>query len=363
MVDQLAGMEGTEPPAKGWGTEGCAVGSEAMVEWAVLDAQWFGVAQRRRRVFALADFGDWASRPPVLLESESVRGDTAPRREAGETITHPITPRLTSSGKGFERSGDIRGQDPVVAVGRVVGAFGGNNTKGAIDVATACNAKGGTSRLDFESESFVVMAQPVAGALNGSGGHAYPGTTLQDACAGLMIVEPGTPAVAYRTAGDSAVYAEGDRTAPLTTGTDANANIVAFGIPGNWIGRKPENGGNAVEPMHDVAPCLTKADQHAVAFSAKDFGADATQELSPTLRAGGHQNSHANSGNWMAVQQGMQVRRLTPTECERLQGFPDGYTASYKAADGPRYKALGNSMAVPVIRWIGEKMEIARMFS
>jgi DNA (cytosine-5)-methyltransferase 1 len=61
----------------------------------------------------------------------------------------------------------------------------------------------------------------------------------------------------------------------------------------------------------------------------------------------------------------MQVRRLTPRECERLQGFPDDYTLIPRAngkpaADGPRYKALGNSMAVPVMRWIGERIELVR---
>ena len=108
----------TEPPSppKGWGTEGAAVGPEAMVEWAVLDAQWFGVAQRRRRVFALADFGNWAGREPILLEPESLRGDSAPRREAGEGITQSVAPCLTSSGRGVERAGDTRGQDPIVAV-------------------------------------------------------------------------------------------------------------------------------------------------------------------------------------------------------------------------------------------------------
>jgi DNA (cytosine-5)-methyltransferase 1 len=77
----------------------------------------------------------------------------------------------------------------------------------------------------------------------------------------------------------------------------------------------------------------------------------------------GHAESHANGGGQMAVAQSMQVRRLTPVECERLQGFPDGYTLiTYRgksAADGPRYKALGNSWAVPVVRWIGERMQRA----
>lgn len=130
----------------------------------------------------------------------------------------------------------------------------------------------------------------------------------------------------------------------------------------------------------------------AVAFSCKDHGADAS-ELAPTLRSMGHDGSHANGGGQVAiafantagatnlgisetgeappittrngdpgnVALGMAVRRLTPRECERLQGFPDQYTAiPYRgklAADGPRYKALGNSMAVPVMRWIGERVD------
>lgn len=79
-----------------------------------------------------------------------------------------------------------------------------------------------------------------------------------------------------------------------------------------------------------------------------------------TLRSMGHKNSHTNGGGHASVQLGSAVRRLTPRECERLQGFPDDYTLipyrNKPAADGPRYKALGNSMAVPVMRWIGERI-------
>jgi site-specific DNA-cytosine methylase len=98
-----------------------------------------------------------------------------------------------------------------------------------------------------------------------------------------------------------------------------------------------------------------------MAFSAKDYGADASS-IAPTLRAMGHGDSHANGGGQIAVAQpSMQVRRLTPVECERLQGFPDGYTnipwrKKPESPDAPRYKALGNSMAVPVMRWIGERI-------
>ena len=83
VAGAMAGCE-LAVPADGWSNEGVALGDNGLVEWAVLDSQWFGVAQRRRRVFAVLDTGDWANRPPVLLEPESLRGDSAPRRESGE---------------------------------------------------------------------------------------------------------------------------------------------------------------------------------------------------------------------------------------------------------------------------------------
>ena len=79
------------------------------------------------------------------------------------------------------------------------------------------------------------------------------------------------------------------------------------------------------------------------------------------MRAMGHANTHQNGGGHQAVLSSMQVRMLTPRECERLQGFPDDYTLIQRrgkpAADGPRYKALGNSWAVPVVQWIGQRID------
>ncbi len=131
----------------------------------------------------------------------------------------------------------------------------------------------------------------------------------------------------------------------------------------------------------------------AYSFSCKDHGADAIADLAPTMRAMGHGASHANAGGQLAVcvtgdvthalradgfdasedgtgrgtpmvVQAMAVRRLTPIECERLQGFPDGHTAipwrgkpADDCPDGPRYKALGNSMAVNVMQWIGRRAQ------
>lgn len=330
VLASLTGADHTIPTKK-WGNEGAAVGPAGMVEWSTLDAQWFGVAQRRRRVFALADFGDWFNRPAVLLEPESLRGDSPPSRETGKTPTHDVAPCIGASGRGFERAGETRGQDPVVAI------FGGNNTGGEIDVATACNAKGGSGRMDFESETFVTHT------LRGDGFDA------SEDGAGR-----GTPLTVVHGTQD-----------PCTS------EHVAFALGRN------------------------SGQENAIAFSCKDYGADATDNVAPTMRAMNHSGSHANAGGQLAVAvalrgreggataelgdevghalrassgggdkphilTGMQVRRLTPRECERLQGFTDDFTlipdGKRMSADGPRYKALGNSMAVPVMRWIGERI-------
>lgn len=237
-------------------------------------------------------------------------------------------------------------------------AFGGNNTTGPIDVATAVRAKGGAGHMDFESETFVT--QEIASTLDASYGRLQ-GCSGQDANHGHshLVAVP--------------IQEVGKRTGASTDDPRAGIGI-----------------GNADDPMYT----LQSGAQHgvAVAFSCKDHGADAG-EIAPTLRAMQHDGSHANAGGQVAVafkacgqdgfspaqvcppitstdgggagvptaQAGLAVRRLTPTECERLQGFPDGFTAvDYRgkpAADGPRYRALGNSMAVPVMRFILDRLQ------
>jgi DNA (cytosine-5)-methyltransferase 1 len=200
----------------------------------VLDAQWFGVAQRRRRVFVVGCVGDWQRPAEVLFKRESVRRDTAPSREARQETAKCIT-------AGVEK------------------------------------------RFDFETETLPIAFH--------------------------------------------------NRQDPVSSEDATNA----LGAKDNGLG--------------------------VLAFSAKDYGADASS-IAPTLRAMGHGDSHANGGGQVAVAQtAMQVRRLTPVECERLQGFPDNYTnipwrKKPESPDGPRYKALGNSMAVPVMRWIGRRISI-----
>ena len=98
-----------------------------------------------------------------------------------------------------------------------------------------------------------------------------------------------------------------------------------------------------------------------VAFSCKDSGAD-VGEVSPTLRSMNNQGGNANAGGQVAVQTQMAVRRLTPEECEKLQGFLPGYTLityhGKPAKDGPRYRALGNSMATTVMSWLGKRIQM-----
>jgi DNA (cytosine-5)-methyltransferase 1 len=144
----------------------------------------------------------------------------------------------------------------------------------------------------------------------------------------------------------------GDPCHTLAKENACGSAVVA--IQGNLIGRD-SGGPQGVGASDDgVMYTLTKADVHGVAqpigFDA--YNNDVTGDVSKTIDTG--QDYHHVPNLW----QGMAVRRLTPVECERLQGFPDNYTnIRENCPDGPRYKALGNSMAVPVMRWIGERIQ------
>ena len=254
----------------------------------VLDAQYFGLAQRRKRVFVVGHLGDWRRAAAVLFERASLSGHPAPRREAGQVA--PTVPARRSGGGGLGADFDCDGG--LIAALRADGFDASEDGTGrgtplvAVDAVAPCL----TTNYGKQPDS-------------------------SDTSAGPMLVP-----MAF-DARQSDVITYGDRSGPLDT------------------------------DGHSIA----------IAFSAKDHGADAG-DIAPTLRAGGHVGSHANGGVMPAVAQHMSVRRLTPRECERLQGFPDDYTLiPYRgkpAADGPRYKALGNSMAVPVMAWIGRRIQM-----
>lgn len=292
VVGALAGLDPDEciVPPKGWGNEGAALGREGMVEWSTLDAQWFGVAQRRRRVFALADFGDWTSRGPILLEPESLRGDSAPRRGSREDVAGTLAARPT--GGGYPGT-DEACEGHVIAVRpgpeRVLLSSTG-------DVSHCLNA-GGMSRIDYETETMVVCAKSYAiqaGALRENPNSGPDGVGVQADLAYTVEARSEVQAVAYDFLGTPA--------SEIAKETDVHVPLRAR-TPGQF------------------------------------------------------ENSTVT-----VVRNAMRVRRLTPRECERLQAFPDDYTALPGAKDGPRYKALGNSMCVNVMHWIGRRIDVVHEF-
>ncbi|ENC8478461.1 phage N-6-adenine-methyltransferase [Escherichia coli] len=306
----LAGESSELQPAGGkWTHAGCVSGPERVIAWRVLDAQFFGVAQRRRRVFVVASARKGFDPAAVLFELDSVRRDSAPRRETQKAVA-ALTARgvgtcgaddnqaqaghliaecangdvsHTLKGEGFDGSEDGTGRGvPVVA-------FGGGNTSGNIDVAACLTAKG--QRIDFEVETFAVHGTQDPDT-NRELAHTLGRNNGQE---NAIVTEPFTLAIRGRSEG-STVEVRNDGT--------ANALLTPnSGRAGMGVG---------------------------------------------------------------AIGWGMQVRRLTPIECERLQGFPDNHTLigwrgkdADECPDGPRYKAIGNSMAVPVMRWIGERIAAA----
>ena len=337
FLGALVGADAAIPPFgnKGrWPRAGLVRGSRRSASWRILDAQWFGVAQKRRRLFVVAGAGDRFDPSAVLLESEGGAGNPRPSREARKDVADPfancagsyggyrndadavnnlIVPELShalSSSRGVSRVGDPRRQDILVA-------YGGNNTSGPIEVATARNAHGGPhGRLDFETETFVVQTVSLRG--RDGGGTVEVGGDLATAVRAsqgggdkphvlVSTVQGGDVAHALNTANNGKHCSE--------DGTGRGVSIIAF---------------------------------------------DARQDTVSSEESFGSLGSSSPQSQAIAtIMSG--VRRLTPVECERLMGLRDNFTnVPYRgkpAADGPRYRAIGNGMVVPVMCWILFRLE------
>lgn len=230
-------------------------------------------------------------------------------------------------------------------------AFGGNRTSGSIDVSPALLAQPGSGwKGDFESETFVTTH-----TLRGEGFDASEdGTGRGTPLVPVMSNDPAT-----------AICANEQRTYTNEGKSFQLRNVVAQPLPFDTT--QITSKANVSNPKHGD-PCHPLA---AGAHAPAVVQAVATHEVAGTMmsysKSGGDSNriDNAAAGYMALVPPAMQVRRLTPTECERLQGFPDGYTAipwrgkpADQCPDGPRYKALGNSWAVPVVRWIGERINL-----
>ncbi len=344
VVKHMAGLNELNTPTNGWGKEGAAVGSHGLLEWSVLDAQWFGLAQRRKRVFAIVDFGDWTSRPPILLERESLRGDSAPSRETRQGATADVGASIAA--RCFDK--------------QRIGQYADNN------IASTCAARDYKDATDLVVEPY----QKVVGALCA---RDCKGVGNQYVAEGKLVVEKAV--YSFDSLASNSMKSKnphsGCRQVELAKCLDTSngcpsknqGGLAVVAIAGNIIGRTEGNGGNG-NGFDESGACymLTTNDRHAVAYGC--LNPDQPQcwrvyeinGVAPALQAG--------EGRGNAILKNSIVRRLTPIECERLQGFPDDFTKipyRNKSADdcpnGVRYKALGNSMAVNVMAWIGQRVQ------
>ena len=385
----LAGEDGPlEPPGGKWANAGAVYGPTRAIAWRTLDAQYFGVAQRRRRVFVVASARKGFDPATVLFEWDGVRRDSAPSREAGQAVAPCVTAGAANGGKAHgARSGSAK-DNLIIPV-----AFGGNNQSGPIDVATARNACASASgRMDFETETFLV--QPTH-TLRGEGFDASEDGTgrgtplvpvaqqpipidMRQASRGATMTNNradgssgGAPGTGIGKSGDPAPTLSGSHVAAIafdTTQITSQANRsnpkpgdpchpLAAGQHAPAIAFPANLSGTQFASAEDLAPSMGSSNPTAVAFQSSQSGVR-IGETHATLDANNGPRRH----NGALV--GMQVRRLTPEECEALQGFPSCYTAipwrgkpADQCPDGPRYKALGNSWAVPNVAWLGRRID------
>ncbi|MCQ4368933.1 DNA cytosine methyltransferase [Enterobacter asburiae] len=446
----LAGLAGEscalESPGKRWSNAGYVLGPERAIAWRVLDAQFFGVAQRRRRVFVVATARGDIDPAKILFESEGLRRNSPPSRKARQVITSDAGYRVAN---GSHWDGE-HNPHPTLNQSFNTGGIGASNQElfsqrgsgivGAFRMLNFGDHKDAADlALTYSDISRTLLAKSNDSMDETLQTYAIHGTqdpdTLADIAHTLGRNHGQENAVIAFSSKDSGHDASAEISPTLRAGNSKVSNqnagsppAVAYCIPGNWIGRAPQNGGNSTESPHQISPCLTATDHHGVVYAfaentqgqvrLQDGDGQITGPLSTgggkpgqgypaiayAFKAGQGAKAHgigyaceqtptltsANSGSNQApaIMQNMAVRRLTPVECERLQGFPDNHTliptqkrkqltaeeyaylrhhrpeltaeqAFRLAADGPRYKAIGNSMAVPVMRWIGSRMQEA----
>ncbi|AJQ98793.1 DNA adenine methylase [Enterobacteriaceae bacterium bta3-1] len=393
FLAELAGESSELQPAGGkWTYAGCVSGPKRVIAWRTIDAQFCGVAQRRHRTFVVASAHPDIDPTEILFELDSLRRDTPPSRETGSCVT-----ALTANGVGVSGADDNQG-----AAGHLI-----PSVVGALD--TEC---GFSKATDQSLRNGHVLPVNVPNFYE-----AYQHHGWRDAdCAGPLTanlekgVMGGTPLVSHDVTAFN-WQAAGNTSSTLGADEHCTGTLQASQHPAvaYSVALRGRDGGAIAELGNDIAGTLRASagggdKPHVLAFSSKDYGADASVDVSPTLRASNSANSNQNAGAPPAIayaiagntigrspenggngtgysietgytltksaQHGvmhdMKVRRLMPVECERLQGMADNFTQipwknkhNNECPDGPRYKAIGNSMAVPVMRWIGERIQAA----
>jgi len=379
----------------------------------VLDAQHFGVPQRRRRVFLVGYLGDWRPAAAVLFESESLLGYNTKSRSKGQKVTREVEGSSTAYRKSSRATtkdgletwvedqvsntlncfdvGDVRSTMSVVENGSW---WDGGQT--AASLTTRCHDqympdKGHFSAViqkDNSNSDPIINISPTIKTSKGSRGgcsleaideikavfyndkknneisaviQSEEKTALCFKVRGGVSENSGEQGgVPGKSAGKGYLGSE-EKSFTIATSPDQwlfedkKSNAV-FALAENTIGRQPLNGGNG-DGFTEGGPMYTlnASGVHGVAVDM--YNMSINEQTSQTLSSSASDINH--TGGTIT---NSRVRRLTPVECERLQGFPDNfsnipYRNKDESPDGPRYKALGNSMAVPVMKWIGQRIQ------
>lgn len=332
-----------QPPGKRWQDAGCVYGPKRTIAWRILDAQYFGLAQRRRRVFVVASAREGFDPTSVLFERESLRRDNPPSRESRQDVTGTLSSRSTGGG-GLGTDFDLAGGLQTVDVCPTLRA-GGNSTGGDrppgtdVDTADSLIVVHGTQDPDVlrglahplgrnSGQENALFCRELAQTVTSNYGKQLDNT---DSALGPNVV----------------AYSIQERaTAALNCGPGGKGwqEGIAYTLEAR----------NKTQYAAVAPRALAENSRSEVRFEDGDGG------ITGALSTGGGKPGQGTP----SIQTGSSVRRLTPRECERLQGMPDDYTLipwrnkpASECPDGPRYKAIGNSKAVTVVRWIGQRIQ------
>ena len=399
------------PDTGRWESAGAAIlGDQFSLAWRVLDAQYWGVAQRRRRIFLVADFGGLTA-PKILFEQERLPGDPAEGQDQGKGVT--AAAGNSSADSGGSRVAEEKQVDIfAVHIDQREETINLNGTSGALMATTNMQMQTFVAEgmRKFESaekeeclclndqggERMDVSVDVTATLRAGMSGHPPLVMGIQQGGAGTektpdpaLTEEAETGGnnqqILFENHGIDARYTGPHEVAPTMSaryGTGGNNVPLVSDMPesyciaGNIIDREVQNGGNGLGCQPDISYTLTSADRHAV-FSrqrsdeflqnrvtatqsarqhkdATDLVCEPYQNTVGTIGYTDHKgiNNQYVSEDKCIVENRKLIRRLTPLECERLQGFPDHWTDIPGASDSARYKALGNSVAIPCVDFV-----------
>jgi len=377
----------------------------------VLDAQHFGVAQRRRRVFVVGYLGDWRVAAAVLFERESLQGNTKPSRKKREEVASDVEGSVGEAGSWWDGS-------------QVAGTLTKQNANGAQRMPDKDNfgailqqpfrkVRRAQSDSDFETwekdetantincfdvgdvRSTNVVAQPIAvdtynyttndhttQTIRSQSDTEHIGAVLQPIAfepgkmqrLGYGYSDNGTSPTLRSEPGDNQLavaqpIAFKEPCPTLTAKMQGSSGWASYNETDHLVGQPMafdwQSGGDMrgmnLQEKTQLQRCQTPAVMHSIDFRNNRYNEEQIAGTLQSKESGGYSLNYTTGVH----QPPMAIRRLTPKECERLQGFPDDWTKvpyrnkdADQCPDGPRYKACGNSMAVPVMRWIGQRIQL-----